>query len=332
MRERSLSMAGLERIPRVALAGSEMSITRTLSGAGCARGRQRNVRGRARRVVLRSGLLRGRSGRNRRHDQAARRTRRGGPRRHSGTGHHWPLLPPFGRGPLPPRRSRRCRSCDRESSRDVVPVNACAAVRVSPLWQALNDCVRTGRANAVEREQRPRETGILFIVGPRVAGKTTTAACYARTVVQLDRKAEAVAFRADPDAALRVGGARPARRVAVGAWRPGRRQAVHRFAARSRPFHRHGLGEERLRGRTLAGDRPPHASPDVRHDAARAARRVPPTRVSRPCLHGRRASARTGHTGPPRVPTIARTGDGCLTLAQRGDLGAVRAREGQAPD
>ena len=146
MRERSLSMAGLERIPRVALAGSEMSITRTLSGAGCARGRQRNVRGRARRVVLRSGPLRGRSGRNRRHDQAARRTRRGGPRRHSGTGHHWPLLPPFGRGPLPPRRSRRCRSCDRESSRDVVPVNACAAVRVSPLWQALNDCVRTGRA------------------------------------------------------------------------------------------------------------------------------------------------------------------------------------------
>jgi predicted AAA+ superfamily ATPase len=43
----------------------------------------------------------------------------------------------------------------------------------------------------------------LFIVGPRAAGKTTTAARYARTVVQLDREAEAVAFRADPDAALR---------------------------------------------------------------------------------------------------------------------------------
>lgn len=43
----------------------------------------------------------------------------------------------------------------------------------------------------------------LFIVGPRATGKTTTAARYARTVVRLDREAEAVAFRADPDAALR---------------------------------------------------------------------------------------------------------------------------------
>ncbi|HYN70341.1 MAG TPA: DUF4143 domain-containing protein [Candidatus Eisenbacteria bacterium] len=43
----------------------------------------------------------------------------------------------------------------------------------------------------------------LFIVGPRATGKTTTAARYARTVVQLDREADAVAFRADPDAALR---------------------------------------------------------------------------------------------------------------------------------
>ena len=43
----------------------------------------------------------------------------------------------------------------------------------------------------------------LFIVGPRATGKTTTAERYARTVVRLDREAEAVAFRADPDAALR---------------------------------------------------------------------------------------------------------------------------------
>jgi uncharacterized protein len=43
----------------------------------------------------------------------------------------------------------------------------------------------------------------LFIAGPRATGKTTTAARYARTVVRLDREAEAVAFRADPDAALR---------------------------------------------------------------------------------------------------------------------------------
>jgi len=47
------------------------------------------------------------------------------------------------------------------------------------------------------------ELPALFIVGPRAAGKTTTAARYARTVVRLDREAEAVAFRADPDSALR---------------------------------------------------------------------------------------------------------------------------------
>lgn len=47
------------------------------------------------------------------------------------------------------------------------------------------------------------ELPALFIVGPRATGKTTTAARYARTVVQLDREAEAVAFRADPDSALR---------------------------------------------------------------------------------------------------------------------------------
>ncbi len=47
------------------------------------------------------------------------------------------------------------------------------------------------------------ELPALFIVGPRATGKTTTAARYARTVIQLDREADAVAFRADPDAALR---------------------------------------------------------------------------------------------------------------------------------
>jgi len=46
------------------------------------------------------------------------------------------------------------------------------------------------------------EMPALFITGPRATGKTTTAARYARTVVRLDRAAEAVAFRADPDAAL----------------------------------------------------------------------------------------------------------------------------------
>jgi predicted AAA+ superfamily ATPase len=43
----------------------------------------------------------------------------------------------------------------------------------------------------------------LMIVGPRAAGKTTTSARHAATTVRLDREAEAVAFRADPDAALR---------------------------------------------------------------------------------------------------------------------------------
>lgn len=44
----------------------------------------------------------------------------------------------------------------------------------------------------------------LLVVGPRAAGKTTTLARRARTVVRLDRENEAVAFRADPDAALRA--------------------------------------------------------------------------------------------------------------------------------
>lgn len=47
------------------------------------------------------------------------------------------------------------------------------------------------------------EMPALFLTGPRATGKTTTAARLARTVVRLDREAEAVAFRADPDAALR---------------------------------------------------------------------------------------------------------------------------------
>jgi uncharacterized protein len=41
------------------------------------------------------------------------------------------------------------------------------------------------------------------ITGPRAAGKTTTGRRHAASVVRLDREAEAVAFEADPDAALR---------------------------------------------------------------------------------------------------------------------------------
>lgn len=48
-----------------------------------------------------------------------------------------------------------------------------------------------------------KELPALLLVGPRASGKTTSAVRRASTVVRLDREAEAVAFRADPDAALR---------------------------------------------------------------------------------------------------------------------------------
>ncbi len=44
----------------------------------------------------------------------------------------------------------------------------------------------------------------MLITGPRATGKTTTARRHAASVVRLDRPAEAAAFRADPDAALRA--------------------------------------------------------------------------------------------------------------------------------
>ena len=47
------------------------------------------------------------------------------------------------------------------------------------------------------------ELPAVMITGPRAAGKTTTAARHATTVARLDRPAEAAAFRADADAALR---------------------------------------------------------------------------------------------------------------------------------
>lgn len=44
----------------------------------------------------------------------------------------------------------------------------------------------------------------VLINGPRATGKTTTAMQHAKDVVQLDRPADAVAFAADPDAALKL--------------------------------------------------------------------------------------------------------------------------------
>ena len=48
------------------------------------------------------------------------------------------------------------------------------------------------------------ELPALMLTGPRAAGKTTTARRHAKTVVRLDREAEATAFDADPDSALGV--------------------------------------------------------------------------------------------------------------------------------
>ena len=48
------------------------------------------------------------------------------------------------------------------------------------------------------------ELPALLVVGPRAAGKTTTARRHVLTVVRLDSEAEAAAFRADPDVALRA--------------------------------------------------------------------------------------------------------------------------------
>lgn len=48
-----------------------------------------------------------------------------------------------------------------------------------------------------------RELPALLLVGPRATGKTTTAQRHAAAIIRLDHPAEAAAFEADPDAALR---------------------------------------------------------------------------------------------------------------------------------
>lgn len=55
----------------------------------------------------------------------------------------------------------------------------------------------------VQRRARATPSGD-SLTGPRATGKTTTARRHAASVVRLDRPAEAAAFRADPDAALRA--------------------------------------------------------------------------------------------------------------------------------
>lgn len=46
------------------------------------------------------------------------------------------------------------------------------------------------------------ELPAVMVTGPRAAGKTTTAARHAASLVHLDRPAEAAVFHADPDVAL----------------------------------------------------------------------------------------------------------------------------------
>lgn len=53
-----------------------------------------------------------------------------------------------------------------------------------------------------ELAEAVREHPALLLVGPRGAGKTTTARRHTSSIVRLDRPAEAAAFVADPDAAL----------------------------------------------------------------------------------------------------------------------------------
>lgn len=61
------------------------------------------------------------------------------------------------------------------------------------------------RHRLVERslDEYLQQLSALLVTGPRATGKSTTLNRRAATVVRLDREAEAAAFRADPDAALR---------------------------------------------------------------------------------------------------------------------------------
>lgn len=52
-------------------------------------------------------------------------------------------------------------------------------------------------------DRRLQHHPAILIVGPRAAGKTTTAARFASSIIRIDRPAEAAAVRADPDAVLR---------------------------------------------------------------------------------------------------------------------------------
>jgi uncharacterized protein len=69
----------------------------------------------------------------------------------------------------------------------------------------VNDARHSYRQRLVDPfvEELFTQLPALMVIGPRAAGKTTSAARRAASTVSLDREAEAIAFLGDPDAALR---------------------------------------------------------------------------------------------------------------------------------
>jgi len=116
------------------------------------------------------------------------------------------------------------------------------------------------------------ELPAVAIVGPRATGKTTTAARHARTIIRLDRPAEALAVAADPDAVLH-GLDEP---ILLDEWQevPQVLGAVKRACDTAPPgqVHLDGIGASRDRDRDVARHRACDASGAVSADSRRAAR------------------------------------------------------------
>lgn len=72
-----------------------------------------------------------------------------------------------------------------------------------PEWYSPDIEPYRRRAHDALLQELLSELPAVLLIGPRASGKTTTALRHAASVVRLDRPAEAAAFRADPDAALR---------------------------------------------------------------------------------------------------------------------------------
>lgn len=74
--------------------------------------------------------------------------------------------------------------------------------RISESWYVRREYI----ARIADRlvDELMEDFPAVLVVGPRACGKTTTAQRHARTVIQLDRDAEAAVVRADPEGALDV--------------------------------------------------------------------------------------------------------------------------------